>query len=623
MTSGHKEQDMQIPGFISKAAIGVALLASAHMFRAQDTVSISDPAEFNAYSAAVSQNEPRAKAAGLESFLTAYPRSVVKKVALDMLLDTYNSMGDTTHALSAASRLIETNPNNLKAIYVCVFIKKSQCEKNQDAKACNDAAALAQQGLAATRGAGVSDADWERQTAAAYPLFRSALAKVGSREQSGQSNQPAVATSLPATAQQTSTSNVVPQQSVGVRLTTDDARAFQLIQEAADDGVLKAQAQLGHIYMVGEYGVQQDYIKAAQWYGKAAAQGDAESEFIIGTFYETARGGFTVDAYAAGQWYNKAAEQGYRDAFSAMSRLRSQAAATTENPHQPMCVGGEFERIAYCKHWAADTEHIIPYCMVDTWNRYGGNGLVAYCTQVLTKSYGDCKGRQSEAGYCRVAATRDEAEIATRLLNAENEQQRRIDDFDSKLCTANDPRSQAEQRVDQKCIENRQHEAAEVERKENERKARVESVATDKASAGKHTTRYRGIYIGELPENAPIKQAGCSTDDWSGPEKALESIGTGKSTSECVVLISTNDARAIYRILVFTRTSFNEEYRTLVAKYGSPLPGRYSLVDGDVPNSVAWQTKDGTQIALKPDTLRERDNPGHAVPYTIIVYSSR
>jgi TonB family protein len=174
---------MQIPKFLATATIAVALLISATVLLAQDTVSISDPAEFGAYSAAVSQNDPKTKAAGLERFLTMYPQSVVKKVVLDTLLDTYTSTGDSARALNTAARLLQTDPNNMKAIYVSVFIKKTQCEKNQDAQSCNDAAALAQKGLVSTKGAGVSDADWERQAAAAYPLFRSAIAKVGGTEQ--------------------------------------------------------------------------------------------------------------------------------------------------------------------------------------------------------------------------------------------------------------------------------------------------------------------------------------------------------------------------------------------------------------------------------------------------------
>ena len=97
--SGLKEQDMQLPGFIAKAAIGVAFLVFAPMFRAQPaniaseyspvlgtqqqgSISITDPAESNTYRMAVSQADPKVRAAGLEGFLTAYPQSVVKSVVL-------------------------------------------------------------------------------------------------------------------------------------------------------------------------------------------------------------------------------------------------------------------------------------------------------------------------------------------------------------------------------------------------------------------------------------------------------------------------------------------------------------------------------------------------------------
>ena len=185
---------MQIPGFIAKAAIGVAFLVFVPVFRAQpantaseyspvfgaqqqESVSITDPAEFNAYRLAVSQADPKVKAASLEGFLTAYPQSVVKSVVLGTLLDTYTSMGDAAQVLRTGDRLLQVDPNNLKAIYTSVLIKNSQCEKNQDAYACDDAAVLARRGLGAMKGAGVSTADWDL-------VFRSAIVKaVGTTKQ--------------------------------------------------------------------------------------------------------------------------------------------------------------------------------------------------------------------------------------------------------------------------------------------------------------------------------------------------------------------------------------------------------------------------------------------------------
>ena len=130
--------------------------------RAQDsdTISIKDPSEYNAYQMASTQSDPKAKIAGLETFLQTYPQSQVKKAVLDMLMDTYQSVQDYDHTLSAASRLLQVDPSNMKAIYMSVFIKKGQCGKTSDPTTCDDAAALARKGLATTKPAKTTDDEW-------------------------------------------------------------------------------------------------------------------------------------------------------------------------------------------------------------------------------------------------------------------------------------------------------------------------------------------------------------------------------------------------------------------------------------------------------------------------------
>jgi hypothetical protein len=164
--------------FASVMALASICLVSAPTLRAQDsdTISIKDPAEFNAYQMATTQTNLPAKAAALESFLETYPQSVVKKAVLDMLLDTYQSAGDPDKALSAATRLLQVDPNNMKALFLSVVIKKNQGGKTGDAQTLDDAAALAQKGLALPKPATVSDADWKKQTGATYPIFHSAIA---------------------------------------------------------------------------------------------------------------------------------------------------------------------------------------------------------------------------------------------------------------------------------------------------------------------------------------------------------------------------------------------------------------------------------------------------------------
>ncbi|MFY9856047.1 MAG: hypothetical protein WAK26_19440 [Terracidiphilus sp.] len=159
-------------------------LVIAPMLRAQDTITIKDPAEYNTYQNAFTQKDPTAKAAALESFLTAYPQSVVKSAVLDNLIDTYQGLGNADKTLSAATRLLQVDPNNMKAIFWSVLIKKSQCGKTvnpktgvtSDPQTCDDAAALAQRGLTAPKPAATSPDDWKKLTAGTYPAFHSAIA---------------------------------------------------------------------------------------------------------------------------------------------------------------------------------------------------------------------------------------------------------------------------------------------------------------------------------------------------------------------------------------------------------------------------------------------------------------
>ncbi len=161
--------------FASVMALASMSLVVAPTLRAQD-LTIKDPAEFNAYQNANTQTDPTAKAAALESFLTTYPQSIVKQLALDTLMDTYQALNNPDKTLSAASRLLQVDPNNMKGTFISVYIKKNQCLKTSDAQTCDDAGALAQKGLALQKPTGVSDDDWKKQTAATFPIFHSALA---------------------------------------------------------------------------------------------------------------------------------------------------------------------------------------------------------------------------------------------------------------------------------------------------------------------------------------------------------------------------------------------------------------------------------------------------------------
>jgi hypothetical protein len=161
--------------FASALALAVATFVAAPVLRAQD-ISIKDPAEFAAYQNASTQSDPKAKATAYEQFLTQFPQSVAKQPILNELVGIYWGLQDPDKTVSAASRLLQIDPNNAQAILYSVIIKKGQCAKTGDAQTCDDAAALAQKGRGLTKPASMSDADWQKISHAAQPIFDSTIA---------------------------------------------------------------------------------------------------------------------------------------------------------------------------------------------------------------------------------------------------------------------------------------------------------------------------------------------------------------------------------------------------------------------------------------------------------------
>jgi hypothetical protein len=142
---------------------------------------ISDPAELHAYQDASTRSSSTpadlsAKIFALEDFLFEYPQSVAGQAVLDQLIDAYQQANDQGRAPIADPHLLRLNPNDPDALFISVFIKKIQCGKTSDAQTCDDAAALAQKGLAAPKPKSTSDDDWKKTTAAMYPVYHSAIA---------------------------------------------------------------------------------------------------------------------------------------------------------------------------------------------------------------------------------------------------------------------------------------------------------------------------------------------------------------------------------------------------------------------------------------------------------------
>jgi len=131
---------------------------------------IKDPAEYNAYMGAAQQPDPAAKISGFEAFLVQYPNSVMKNDVLETLMGLYQQASNQAKMMEAAQRLLQANPNNVRALALLAYSSKA-------ANNWADARKYAEQGLQAlpnmTKPDGVADADFAKQKAQLSQLLNS------------------------------------------------------------------------------------------------------------------------------------------------------------------------------------------------------------------------------------------------------------------------------------------------------------------------------------------------------------------------------------------------------------------------------------------------------------------
>lgn len=91
---------------------------------------IKDPAEYNAYMSAIQQQDNNAKISGLEAFLTQYPNSVVKMDALELLMASYQQAGNQEKTLDTAQRVLQADPNNVRALALLTYTMRAKAQQN-------------------------------------------------------------------------------------------------------------------------------------------------------------------------------------------------------------------------------------------------------------------------------------------------------------------------------------------------------------------------------------------------------------------------------------------------------------------------------------------------------------
>ncbi|HET7347588.1 MAG TPA: hypothetical protein VFJ10_09665 [Acidobacteriaceae bacterium] len=161
------------PAFAQTSNTGQATATGTGQPANCGAVTIKEPAEYNAYTNAISQSQPAAKAQAIEAFLQQYPNSAAKQSLLEALMAAYQQAGDAAKTLDAAKRLLQVDPNNLRALTFVVYLEHTQANGNQ--AQLDQAAADAQKGLSAPKDQCMSDADYEKVKDAATPIFYSAI----------------------------------------------------------------------------------------------------------------------------------------------------------------------------------------------------------------------------------------------------------------------------------------------------------------------------------------------------------------------------------------------------------------------------------------------------------------
>jgi TPR repeat protein len=106
---------------------------------------------------------------------------------------------------------------------------------------------------------------------------------------------------------------------LGYGVKRDPERAFKMMKEAAEKGVVLAERRLGEMYRDG-YGVLQDYPSARTWLDAAATDGDIVAQRELGKLYASTTD-IPADPIRAYAWLDVAARSGDQAAIDRRAKL--------------------------------------------------------------------------------------------------------------------------------------------------------------------------------------------------------------------------------------------------------------------------------------------------------------
>jgi TPR repeat protein len=120
----------------------------------------------------------------------------------------------------------------------------------------------------------------------------------------------------------------------GEGVTNDQARAFQWMHSAAQQGMPRAQRKLGWMLQNG-LGTETNYEEAAEWYQKAAGLGDEYAQINLGWMYENGVG-VDQDYGKAAACYREAADQGNSTAQNTLGWFYLKGLGLPKDPNEAL-----------------------------------------------------------------------------------------------------------------------------------------------------------------------------------------------------------------------------------------------------------------------------------------------
>ena len=153
-----------------------AAQGSAASGQAASAPTIKDPAEYNAYVAAIQQKDPNAKISALEAFLTQYPNSVMKTTALELLMGTYQQVGNQQKMIDTAKRLQTADSCSLPALALLTYTARAAAQMGQNPQQnLADLTQYSNKGLECVKSAPkppmLAETDWDNLKKKVAPIF--------------------------------------------------------------------------------------------------------------------------------------------------------------------------------------------------------------------------------------------------------------------------------------------------------------------------------------------------------------------------------------------------------------------------------------------------------------------